>query len=257
MSGLAHMTGFPEGPPTFPSTTLADGVASLWAVIGTLASLFGNGSKPEGVEVVDVSLVEGLLRIIPTQIATYQQLGVVQTRPGNYIGERGALRNCYRTQDGKWYIVAATGNTIRDIMVGVGAQELVAEFDTGIVHGDDTKAIAAFVKRCDDFITGWSAVHDFAQVTAELSAADAVHAPVYSAAEIMEDPHLKAREQLVTLPDQDLGEVTMQGIVPRFPGRDHKIRHAGRAKGFDNEAFYLSRGFTQADLESMRQQGLI
>ncbi len=257
MSGFAHMTGFPDGPPTFPSTSLADGVASLWAVIGTLASLYGTGRKAQGVEVVDVALLEGLLRIIPTQVAAYQQMGVVQTRPGNYLGDRGTLRNVYRSRDGKWFIVAATGNTVRDIMVGVGAHELVEVFDTGLVHGEDTAAIGAFLKRCNEYITSWSAANDYEQVTAALTAADAVHAPVYSAAEIMEDPHLKAREQLVTLPDEELGEFTMQGIVPRFPGRDHKIRHAGRAKGTDNEEFYASRGFSPADLAAMKKEGLI
>ncbi len=54
------------------------------------------------------------------------------------------------------------------------------------------------------------------------------------------DPHYQARDQLVTLPDADLGEVTMQGIVPKFPGRDHKISHPGRAQGWDNEEFYAS-----------------
>jgi crotonobetainyl-CoA:carnitine CoA-transferase CaiB-like acyl-CoA transferase len=53
MSGFAHMNGYPDGPPTFPSSTLADGVASLWAVIGTLASIHGNRDSQSGVEVVD------------------------------------------------------------------------------------------------------------------------------------------------------------------------------------------------------------
>ncbi len=46
MSGFAHMNGYPDGPPMFPSSTLADGVASLWGVIGTLASLYGTRQTP-------------------------------------------------------------------------------------------------------------------------------------------------------------------------------------------------------------------
>jgi crotonobetainyl-CoA:carnitine CoA-transferase CaiB-like acyl-CoA transferase len=257
MSGFAHMTGFPDGPPTFPSNSLADGVASLWAVIGTLASLYGNGRDAEGVEVVDVSLVEGLYRIIPTQVAAFQQMGLVQTRPGNYLGDHGTLRNVYRTRDDKWFIVAATGNTIRDILVGVDAQELIEVFDSGLYFHGDHDAVAQFLRRCNEFVFEWSARRDYSQATAALTAADAVHAPVYSAAEIMNDPHFKARGQLVTLPDEDLGEVTMQGIVPRFPGRDHAISHPGRARGADNEAFYASKGVTAEDMARMKDEGLV
>jgi crotonobetainyl-CoA:carnitine CoA-transferase CaiB-like acyl-CoA transferase len=209
------------------------------------------------VEVVDVALTEGLFRIVPTQIPTYQQTGVVQTRPGNYLGDHGALRNCYRTRDNKWFVVAAVGPTIRNILVGSGAQELIDVLDTGLLHGEDMEAIAKFLLRCNEHMTLWGAAHDYEEVAAAMKAADAVHAPVYSAAEIMNDPHYKARDQLVTLPDSDLGEVTMQGIVPRFPGRDHKIRHPGRAMGWDNEAFYASLGITVADLAAMKKEGVI
>lgn len=257
MSGFAHMNGYPDGPPTFPSSTLADGVASMWAVIGTLASQYGNNHAVKGVEVVDVALMEGLFRIIPTQIPTYQQTGVVQTRPGNYLGDHGTLRNVYRTRDDKWFTVAAVGSTIRNILIGASAPELAEIMDTGLLDGDDMEAISTFLMRCNEHMATWGAAHDYEQVAAALAAADAVYAPVYSAAEIMNDPHYKARDQLVTLPDADLGEVTMQGIVPRFPGRDHKIRHPGRAMGWDNEAFYASQGITPTDLAALKKDGIV
>jgi crotonobetainyl-CoA:carnitine CoA-transferase CaiB-like acyl-CoA transferase len=257
MSGFAHMNGEPNGPPMFPSSSLADGVASLWAVIGTLASLYGNPRPAQGIEVVDVALMEGLYRIIPTQIPTLQQMGVVQTRPGNYLGDRGSLRNTYRTRDGRWYIAVGTGATIRNILVAAEATELIEAVDTGVLQGADSAAIAALLKRCDTHLHAWSTEHDWVQVTAAMAAADAAHAPIYSAADIMDDPHYRAREQVVTLPDAELGEVSMQGIVPRFPRRDHRVSHPGRAKGWDNEAFYASRGLSPEDIAALKADGLI
>jgi len=257
MSGLAHLNGFPDGPPTFPSNSLADGVTSLWAVIGALASLYGNRHKTQGVEVVDVALFESLFRIIPTQIIAYQQTGVAPMRPGNYLGGRGTLRNTYCTRDGRWYIVAGTGDTIRKILVGAGANELIDILDTGVLKGEDMGPISAFIGRCDQHMSTWSAALDYEQVAAALKAADAVFAPVYSAADIVDDPHYKARDQLVNLPDADLGEVMMQGIVPKFPGRDHKISHPGRAKGWDNEAYYASRGISPDELAALKKNGIV
>ena len=73
----------------------------------------------------------------------------------------------------------------------------------------------------------------------------------------MEDPHYQAREDLVTLPDDDLGPITMQGIVPKFPGRDHKIRHPGREKGRDNQEVFAALGITADDLSAMKRDGIV
>ncbi len=261
LSGFAHMNGYPDGPPTFPSTTLADGVASLWGVIGAMTSLYANlrDNTNQGVEVVDVALFEGLFRIVPTQIPTFQQNAVVQTRPGNYLGDHGALRNVWRSRDEKYYIAAAVGKAaIRRVLMGAGAHGLVDVLDTTDIMADhDTGKIEAFLWRCNEHMIAWSAEKDWAQITADLTAADAVHSPIFSAAEIMQDPHYQARDDLVTLPDDDLGSITMQGIVPKFPQRDHKIRHPGREKGRDNAEIYASLGVTAREVLTMQQTGVI
>jgi len=260
MSGFAHMNGFPDGPPTFPSTTLADGVASLWGVIGAMTSLYANlrDNTRQGVEVVDVALFEGLFRLVPTQIPTLQQMNVVQTRPGNYLGSHGALRNTYRARDGKYFIVSAIGNqTIGNILRGVGAVDLLALLEKGALVDPEPANVEVFLDRCNEYIIGWSAQRDYAQITAELKAADAVHSPVYSAADIMNDPHYQARGDLVTLPDDDLGPITMQGIVPKFPGRDHEIRHPGREIGRDNEQVFNALGIAPGDFAELKKEGIV
>lgn len=70
MSGFAHLNGEPDGSPTFPSSTLADGVAATFGAFGIMAALWNRARgvhRSTGVEVVDVALFEGLFRIIPTQ----------------------------------------------------------------------------------------------------------------------------------------------------------------------------------------------
>lgn len=260
MSGFAHMNGFPDGPPTFPSTTLADGVASLWAVIGALATRLNKTCDPSnsGVEVIDVALFEALFRIVPTQISTLQQTGVVQMRPGNYLGDHGVLRNTYRSRDGHYYITAAVGpDTMRRVLVAAQAEELIGVIDAGIMLEDDTQTIQDFLWRCNTHLIAWSAERDFVALEADLKAAGAVYSTVYSAAEIMADPHYQARGDLVTLQDPELGPLTMQGIVPKFPARDHAIRHAGGPRGLDNEAFYARLNIGAAEIEQLKRDGVM
>ena len=50
----------------------------------------------------------------------------------------------------------------------------------------------------------------------------------------------------------------MQGIVPKFPKRDHKIKYAGRDRGADNKAVYAEMmGFTEADIEAFKRDGVM
>ena len=59
-------------------------------------------------------------------------------------------------------------------------------------------------------------------------------------------------------PDDRWGSVLMQGIVPKFPARDHTIKHAGRDRGADNKAVYSEMmGYTEADLEGLRRGGIL
>ncbi|MDE3074049.1 MAG: CoA transferase, partial [Chloroflexota bacterium] len=85
MSGFAYLNGFPDGPPVFPSVSLADGVAATFGAFGLMAALCARlrGQDGTGVQVVDVALFEGLFRLVPTQVQGYDLLGYVPKRPGN------------------------------------------------------------------------------------------------------------------------------------------------------------------------------
>jgi formyl-CoA transferase len=260
MSGFAHMNGYPDGPPTFPSTTLADGVASIWAVVGALAGRLARlrDGAVRGVEVVDVALFEGLFRIVPTQIPTYQQTGVVQKRPGNYLGDHGVLRNVYGSRDGRWIAVSAVGPVaIRRVMVAARADALVAEIDAGAMDARETAAVEAFLGRCNAHLLAWSAAGDYAVLTTDLSAAGAVFSPIYSAADIVEDAHYRARDDLVTVQDPELGALTMQGVVPKFPEREHRVTHAGGERGRDNARFWGRHGLTPEAIARLRRDGVL
>ncbi|QXZ10706.1 CoA transferase [Comamonas sp. Y33R10-2] len=260
MSGFAHLNGFPDGPPIFPSTTLADGVASLWGVIGALSSSLASTrlGGTRGVEVIDVALFESLFRIVPTQLSTYQQFGEIQNRPGNYLGSHGVLRNTYGSRDGRYFIVAAVGPVaIRRILVGAKADHLLPVLDQGVMHNPNTETVYEFLSQCDQHLTRWAVQHDYEQLISDLDAAGAVFSPVYTAEDIYNDPQYRARDDVVTVNDPDLGTFTMQGIVPKFPQREHAIRHAGGRQGQDNQVFYGEMGYSSVQIGAMQREGVI
>jgi formyl-CoA transferase len=259
ISGFAHLNGEPDGPPTFPSTTLADGVAATFGAFGIMAALWGkarNGPS-DGVEVVDMALYEGLFRIIPTQIASYHQFGTAPQRPGNKLTSHGVLRNLFRSADGKWFVVSAVGPVaIRRILAAAEAEPQMARVDAGVMMSDPA-AVVDFLDECDELLHRWAAQWDWDTLSKRLAAADAVHQQVFSAEDIVDDPQFRAREDLIEVPDDVLGSVLMQGVVPKFPTRAHTVGRAGPARGADNASVFAELGLDEATITALRADGVI
>lgn len=259
ISGFAHLNGDPDGSPMFPSTTLADGVAGTFGAFGVMALMVNQLRNPTpGVHVVDTALFETLLRIIPVQIAMYDQLGVAPKRPGNYLGSHGVLRNLYRTADEIYFAVSAIGEKpMRRIIDAAGADELSEETASAIA-GADAEAFEGFLARADAAVEAWAASESWDNVHRRLSETGAVFQRVFDAADIIDDQLFLARDDIITVPDEKLGPMRMQGIVPKFPGFAHAVDHAGPDRGVHTEEVYGELlGLGPDEFARLRANGVI
>jgi crotonobetainyl-CoA:carnitine CoA-transferase CaiB-like acyl-CoA transferase len=111
----------------------------------------------------------------------------------------------------------------------------------------------------DGLVQAWIAARDAADVLSALDAAEVPCSLVNSVRDLFEDPQVKARENIVAVPEPRLGQVHMPGVVPRLTGTPGAIRHAGaRQPGADNEEIYLGRlGLERAELDRLRAAGVL
>ena len=259
MSGFAHLNGRPMDPPVFPSTTLADGVAGTFGALGVLAALTASpGRDARGVQVVDMALFEGLFRLIPTQLPTFDQLGIAPKRPGNFLGSHGVLRNLYETADGVYFVVSAIGQApISRIIEAAEATDLVERLPDVLQNGDPD-VFEAFLGQADDVVTAWAHGNQWADVSAALTETGAAFQRVYDAQDITNDPHFQARGDLLRVADAKLGSILMAGVVPKFPGRRLDVRSAGPELGEHNDQIYSELlGLTASDLSELREAAVI
>ncbi len=264
MSGLTQMTGPEGGDPILLSTAIADGAAGTFGALGVLAALWqrassraGGEPRRPGVEVVDIALFEGVFRLIPTQIVEYDQCGIIPGRSGS-VREHGVIRGLSRTGDGVDFCVSSVGpRAIRRLLESMAADNLVAELDQGVLgRGED--AVVDFVTRSEKAFTAWAAGSPWAAVAAALDRTGMVYEQVYTVADIAEDEHFLAREDVVTAHDPILGEVRMPGIVPKFSGFHHEVRNTGKHIGADNETLYGTLlDLTPDVLATLRSEGVI
>lgn len=223
MSGFAHITGEPDGPPTLPPFGLADGIAAHYGCFAAMFALYERdiGGSGRG-QYIDLSIYEPIFSLLGPQPTVYDQLGIVQNRSGNR-SVNNAPRNAYRTRDGRWVALSAAAPSIvkrvLDLTGGPGTAD-DPRFQTNL---DRVK----HVEEIDRIVGGWIARHDLDDVIATFERAQAAIAPIYDVAQIFDDPQYEARQSITTVDDPDLGPVRMQNVTPRLSRTPGRIRFAG------------------------------
>ncbi len=252
MSGFAATTG-PAESPTLPSFPMADMVAAQAAAVAVLAALRHRDRVSGRGQMIDVPLYEPLLAILGPNALEYRAHGIVRERIGNR-SHNASPRGTYRTRDGKWVALSASTPASADAMfTALGIEHLLADprfatNDARIANGQavDEALARAIGQRTRQEIMG---LFETERLTA---------APVYDIADIMEDPHFKARHTFAELPDPDLGTVTMSAPTPRLSETPGSIRWPGPALGAHNREVYAGEfGLSDAEIEKLKAGGII
>ncbi len=253
MSGFAHVTGEPNGPPTLPPFFLADGVAALSATYAVMMALYHRDVHGGGGQLVDVSLVEPLARLVETATLTYEQLGTIPRRAGNRL-DASAPRNTYRTVDGKWLAISgAAPNVARRVFRAIGRPDLAGRSD--YVDAIPRQARGGEI---DELVAAWVRERTLDDAMKVFHAEEVAAAPVYDAQQLLADEHLRARGTWVTVDDPDLGPMTVQAPLALLSDTPGRVDHLGRALGADNEKIFGELlGIDRERLAELRMAGTI
>jgi crotonobetainyl-CoA:carnitine CoA-transferase CaiB-like acyl-CoA transferase len=257
MSGFAHLTGTPDGPPTLPSFMLADGVAALTATYAVMMALYHRDTRggPGGAsgQLIDINLIEPLGRLLEQSVLTYDQLGTIPVRTGNRW-DISAPRNTYRTSDGRWLAMSGSAPTIAmRALRAVGRPELT--LDPKFAEAQQRLRNAAEI---DAIMADWIGQRTLEAALAVFEEAGVAAAPIYDAEQLLNDPQLQARAVYPSVPDGQLGSMRVQAPVPRFSATPGRVTRLGPPLGADNAEVYGELlGIDAARLEELREQGVI
>lgn len=252
MSGFAAITGEPGSPPTLPPFGLADGIAGLAGAIAAVLALYARDARCGTGQVIDLAIIEPILTILGSQPTVYDQLGIVQERTGNR-SFNNAPRNTYRTRDGKWVAISASAQSVAErVLRLVGHPEVIDEpwFTSGAERARHADVL-------DTMVGGWIGQHDQDAVVQAFEEAEAAVSPIYTVADVMNDPQYLALNSIVCLPDEDLGQVRMQNVLFRMLGTPGRIRWTGRRLGQDTEQVLAELGYSAERAADLKAQGVV
>jgi crotonobetainyl-CoA:carnitine CoA-transferase CaiB-like acyl-CoA transferase len=252
MSGLMDITGEPGGRPTMAGTYVVDYSTGLYATIGTLGALQARHRGGSG-QVVDVALLDSALSMLMTAIPEQLLLGRTMTRRGNR-DRYGAPANTFPTSDGAWVHLATAGDPMfRTLMQTIGRPELRDD-----PRFRDNDARMANVEALEQIITAWTQTLTAAQLLEALQAIGVPSAKVTRVAELVEDPHLAHRGQILAMQHPRAGTVPMQGFSVQFAESPMRLRHVPPMLGQHTDEVlgeWLSLGADR--IGELREQGVV
>ncbi len=216
MSGFAAVNGEPEGGPLLPPIALTDEVTALVAAFATMVALHSGVGQ-----VVDVSLLESMVQVMGPVLSAFLRTGYLQPRLGSGIPYT-VPRSCYRTADDRWVAVSTSADSVAARVmeiIGSGGDERFATFDGRVAHREEIDA------RLD----AWIGKRPLEEVLEVFGRAEAAVAPVYTVADLVEDPQIRVRGTIA-----EVDGVPMQGLVARLSATPGSIRWAGRPPGADH-----------------------
>lgn len=254
MSGLAGITGEPDGPPLLPPIALADEVTGLVGTWATLVALYHRDVHGAGGQVIDLSLYESLIQLLGPLPLAWDQLRYLQPRMGSRLPYT-APRNAYRCADGKWVALSGTAESVAmRVFDAIERPELKDDprFQT---HASRVEHMDAL----DHAIAEWMALHTREEALTAFERHDAALAPIYEVSEFMDDdPHVRARGSIASVDDPDWGPIRMQGVHPRLSETPGRIASTGPSDlGSHNAEVYGELGLGAEELRSLRAEGVI
>lgn len=253
MSGFAYLNGMPDGPPLNVGYPISDAVSGLFGALGILAALHERARHPDAPgQEIDLSATEATFRLLDFLAIEHDQLGVVRERVGNASGY-SAPSNIYRTRDGRWLSLA------------ISAQSIFVRFARALDRPDwledaryrDNAARLRHAAALDAEIAAWIGARSLDDALALLTQHGVTAAPVYSVADVFDDPHFRARGMVTEVPDAALGTVRMQCVVPRFSRTPGAVRCTGPDLGADIAEVYRELGLSAPEIEALRERGVI
>ena len=248
-AGFASITGYSDRPPLLPGFGLADETSGLMGAYLALAALRERDQNSGKGQIVEFGIYEPLFTLLGPQVVDYDQLGLIQERNGSRLPFT-APRNTYRTRDDKWVsILGSAQSTFERMCEALNVPELITDH-----RFLDNRLRIQNIEVLDDALQIAILEFDREPLISLFDKFGAAVAACNNIAEIFEDPHFIARNNIIAVDDEELGgPLKMQNVVGKFSRTPGEIRHAGPKLGEHNfEILVDMLGF---DLGRLSEEG--
>ena len=251
MGGLRHLTGEPGRVPVRCGISIGDTLAALHGTIGILTALYHRKVNGGQGQVIDVALHEAVFNVMESLIPEYSAFGAIREAAGSALPGI-APSNAYRCRDG-YVLIAGNGDSIfKRLMQSIGRDDLGRDPDL-----TNNAGRAARAAELDAAIEAWTEARTVDAVLAALGEARVPAGRVYTAKDIADDPHYRARDMILRQATRDGHEVEVPGVVPKLMGTPGTVRSSAPRLGDDTDAVLAEIGLSARDIAALRDAKVV
>lgn len=254
-SGWSRLQGHPDTSRIVVGGAWTDPLAAAMGAFAILAALWHRRATGAG-QYIDLSMVEATLCGLPEALMDF----AMNRRGPERMGNRdpiAAPHGCYPCRgDDRWVAVSVTSEE-----EWLGLRRAMGD-PAGALLGEARFADAFRRKRheeeLDGLVAAWTAGRTAEEATEALQAEGVPAGPVLSAADLVDDPHLRARGAFVATESPEGGGALTIGAPWRIePGLVPSYRPAPRLGQDDDYVLRTLLGLSEAEVAELVEAGVV
>jgi len=253
MAGAMSVTGQPDGPPTYHWPAIGDSGTGMHMVIGILAALNQRNATGKGQE-VEVSMQESVLNIMRVSLRDHQRRGSAMPRTGNQLGKNvpGTAYRCAPGGPNDYVYVLAQQQMWDDMLRVTGLTEKLGgeKYATPAGRWEHREEV-------DSAIESWSMQHDKYEVMKILGDAGVPCGATQDTAEVLEDPHLIARDMILELDYPKYGTFKTVGCPIKMSDSPTDITRPPELSEHSAEVLSEFCDVTSEEYERLKAAGIV
>lgn len=251
MGGLRHVVGDPDKPPSRVGISIGDALAATFGALGGLCALHAREVTGRG-QMVDSAIYEAVFAMMESLIPEYQKADYIRERTGSIL-PNVAPANAYPTKDGEYLIAANQDTVFKRFAQAMGRPDL-AEDERYATHSSRGK----YQQELDDLISNWTKTLTSDELRELMNEFGVPNGKIYTAPDMLEDEHFKARNAIISIMHKTFGEFKMQNVFPKLSETPGHVKWYGPELGEHNKEIYsqlLKIG--DAQLKELQEKGII
>ncbi len=251
-AGLRYITGHPGEVPARAGLSLGDTIAGLHGALGVLLALYERDARGGEGQMIDVALYEAVFNLTESLLPEYHVFGTVRQPAGGALPGI-APSNAYPCLDGQYVLIAANGDSLfKRLMELIGRADLANDPDLARNDGRAKRA-----EEIDQIIGEWSKQRTLEDILSALQSIAVPAGRIYTAKDISEDPHYRARGVIQTVESAGGLKVEMPGVVPKLSNNPGAIRHRAPTLGEHTDIILQSLGLSAEQIKALKEAGIL